>query len=104
MSADRGRRGGRTAFDPCCRSCVAARLLRVPPRASLLLRKFYCGDRPVAIMASDRNSETVEFIEPKPVHRSSLSVSQNHGFANKLGLSTRIVQALVFTVGMVDGW
>ena len=57
------------------------------PRASLLLRKFYCGDRPVAIMASDRNSETVEFIEPKPVHRSSPSVSQNHGFANKLGLS-----------------
>src|SRR6478736_629568 len=68
-------------------ACVAARLLRVPPRAALLLRKFYCGDRPVALMASDRNSETVEFIEPKPVHRSSLSVSQNHGFANKLGLS-----------------
>src|SRR4029077_4306103 len=60
---------------------------RVPPRASLLLRKFYCGDRPVALMASDRNSETVEFIEPKPVPRSSLSVSQKHGFANKLGLS-----------------
>ena len=38
-------------------------------------------------MASDRNSETVEFIEPKPVHRSSLSVSQNHGFANKLDSS-----------------
>ena len=38
-------------------------------------------------MAFDRNSETVKVIEPKPVHRSSLSVSQNHGFANKLGLS-----------------
>jgi len=38
-------------------------------------------------MASDRNSKTVEFIEPKPVHRSSLSVSQNHGLANKLGFS-----------------
>src|SRR4029077_4191266 len=70
-----------------CLACAAARLLRVLPRASLLLRKFYCGDRPVAIMASDRNSETVEFIEPKPVDRSSLSVSQNHGFANRLGLS-----------------
>jgi hypothetical protein len=53
-------------------ACAAAR--RLPPKASLHLRKFYCGDRPVAIMASDRNSETVEFIEPKPVHRSSLSV------------------------------
>ena len=70
-----------------CLACDAARPLRVPPRASLLFRKFYCGDRPVALMASDRNSETVEFIEPNPVHRSSLSVSQNHGFANKLGLS-----------------
>src|SRR6476620_12786263 len=68
-----------------CLACAAAR--RLPPKASLHLRKFYCGDRPVAIMASDRNSETVEFIEPKPVHRSSHSVSQNHGFANKLGLS-----------------
>jgi hypothetical protein len=38
-------------------------------------------------MASNRNSETVEFIEKKPVHHSSLSVSQKHGFANKLGLS-----------------
>ena len=51
---------------------------------------------------------TVEFIEPKPIHRSSHSVSQNHGFANKLGLSpfdsTRIVQALALGVGMVDGW
>ena len=59
-------------------------------------------------MASDRNSETVEFIEPKPVHRSSLSVSQNHGFANKLGLSPfefdKDRQALVLAVGMVDGW
>ena len=70
-----------------CLACAAARLLRGPARASLLLRKFYCGDRPVAIMASDRNSKTVEFIEPKPVHRSSLSVSQNHGLANKLGFS-----------------
>ena len=53
----------------------------------LLLRRFYCSDRPVAIIAFDRNSEAVEFIEPKPVHRSRLAVSQNHGFANKLGLS-----------------
>jgi hypothetical protein len=65
----------------------AARLLRVPPRASLPLRKFYCGDWPVALMASNGNSETVEFIEKEPVHHSSLSVSQKHGFANKLGLS-----------------
>ena len=38
-------------------------------------------------MASDRNSKTVEFIEPKPVHDPSLSVSQYHRFANKLGSS-----------------
>ena len=56
-------------------------------------------------MASDRNLETVEFIELKPVHRSSLSVSQNHGFANKLGLSVldsaRMVDARALAVGIV---
>ena len=58
-------------------------------------------------MASDRNSKTVEFIEPKPVHRSSLSVSQNHGLANKLGFSPfefdKDRAGLALAVGMVDG-
>ena len=43
--------------------------------------------RPIALLASDRNSEAVEFIKPKPVHGPSLSVSQYHRFANKLGSS-----------------
>jgi hypothetical protein len=56
-------------------ACTAARLLRVSPRASYCSANFYCGDRPITFLASDRNSEAVEFIKPKPVHCSSLSVS-----------------------------
>jgi hypothetical protein len=76
--------------------------------AFLLLRKFYCGDRPVASVTSDGNSETVEFIKPEPVHCSSLPISQNHGLANKLGLSlfefdkNRAGSRLA--VGIVDDW
>lgn len=67
-------------------ACVGARLLR-PTRSSLLLRKFYCGDRPVAILALNGNSEAVEFVKPKSVHCSSLSVKQSYSFADQFGLS-----------------
>src|SRR6185295_14400190 len=63
--------------------CCASR----PEPPYYLSANFIGRDWPVALMASNRNSETVEFIEKKPVHHSSLSVSQKHGFANKLGLS-----------------
>jgi hypothetical protein len=68
-------------------ACTATRLLRVPSRAPYCSANFYCGDRPIAFLASDGNSEAVEFIKPKPVHDPSLSVSQYHRFANKLGSS-----------------
>jgi hypothetical protein len=35
----------------------------------------------------DGKSQTMKFIEPEPVYCPSLSVSENDGFANKLGLS-----------------
>jgi hypothetical protein len=38
-------------------------------------------------VTSDRNSQSMEFIKPKLVYSSGLSVSQDDGFANKLGLS-----------------
>ena len=66
---------------------AAARLLRVSRKAPYCSAKFYCGDGPIAFLAFDRNSEAVEFIKPKPVHDPSLSVSQYHRFANKLGSS-----------------
>jgi hypothetical protein len=56
-------------------------------RALLLLCEFYCRDRPPAFVTLDGKSQAVKFIEPKPVHCPSLSVSQNDGFADKLGLS-----------------
>jgi hypothetical protein len=68
-------------------ACAVARLLRVPPKAPCCSANFYCGDRPIAFLASDRNSEAVEFVKPKPVHDPSRSVSQYHRFANKLGSS-----------------
>jgi len=68
-------------------ACTAARLLCVVPRACYCSAKFYRGDRPIAFLASDRNSEAVEFIKPKPVHCPGLSVSQCHRFPDKLGSS-----------------
>jgi len=56
-------------------------------RALLLLCEFYCRDRPPAFVTLDGKSQAMKFIEPKPVHCPSLSVSQNDGFADKLGLS-----------------
>lgn len=66
---------------------TAARLLCLVPRAPYSSGKLYCGDRPIAFLASDRNSEAVEFVKPKPVHCPGLSVSQYHRFPDKLDSS-----------------
>ena len=37
-------------------------------------------------MAPDRDSEAVQFVKPNVLHRPGLSVGEDHGFADKLGL------------------
>jgi len=60
-----------------------------PDRKSAGLR-FLCEfdgrDGPFAIVASDRGSQPVHFIQPKALHRTGFSVGEDHGFADKLGL------------------
>jgi hypothetical protein len=52
----------------------------------LVLRKFDRGDRPLSIVPPDRDSKAVQFVEPDPIHRSGLSIGEDHGLADKLGL------------------
>ena len=54
---------------------------------SIRLREFYSGHWPLAFVASDRNSQSMDFIKPKVVNSPGLSVGQHDGSANKLGLS-----------------
>jgi hypothetical protein len=62
-----------------------------PPQADALsgdlaLGKFDGRDRPLAIVAADRDSKAVQFVKPNVFHRPRLSVGEDHGFADKLGL------------------
>jgi hypothetical protein len=50
------------------------------------LREFNGRDRPFAIMASNSDPQSVHFIQQKVLDRAGLSVGEDHGFANKLGL------------------
>jgi hypothetical protein len=38
------------------------------------------------MVASDRDSQAVHFVKPNALHRTGLSIRENHGIANKLSL------------------
>ena len=38
------------------------------------------------MVASNRDPQTVQFVQPNAVHRTGLSIGEDHGFADKLGL------------------
>ncbi len=38
------------------------------------------------MVASDRNSQAVHFVKPNALHRTGLSVGEDHGLADKLSL------------------
>jgi hypothetical protein len=52
----------------------------------LALRKLNCGDRPLTIVAPDRDSQTVMLVKPNLLHRPSLSIGEDYGLADKLSL------------------
>jgi Endosomal/lysosomal potassium channel TMEM175 len=52
----------------------------------LALRKFDRGDRPLSIVAPDREPKAMQFVKPNLLHRPGRSVGENHGFADKFGL------------------
>ena len=51
------------------------------------LRKLEGGDWPLAIVAFDRNSQAMPFVEPNVLDRPSLSVGKDHRLANEFGPS-----------------
>jgi hypothetical protein len=53
---------------------------------SVRLREFDGRDRPLPIMAPDSDSQTVKLVKPNPLHRTGLSIREDHGLADKLGL------------------
>ena len=60
-----------------------------PPVGGLFsarLREFDGGDRPLPIMASDSDSQTVKLVKPNPLYRTGLSIGEDHGLADKLSL------------------
>ena len=70
------------------------------------LHEFDRRDRPLPIVAPNRNSQTVKLVEPNPVHRPGLSIRKGTGLADELqpraaSNAPRIVIALSFAVGMV---
>src|SRR5579863_8058600 len=50
------------------------------------LRELDGRDRPFAIVASNRNPQAVEFVEPDALHRPGLSIGEDDCLANNLGL------------------
>jgi len=53
---------------------------------SARLRELDGGDRPLPMVASDRDSQAVHFVKPNTLHRTGLSVGEDHGLADKLSL------------------
>jgi hypothetical protein len=51
------------------------------------LRKFEGGDRPLPIMALDRDPQAVKLVKPDVLYRSSLSVREDHGLSDQLRAS-----------------
>jgi hypothetical protein len=52
----------------------------------LALRKLNGGDRPLSIVAPDRDSQTVMLVKPNLLHRPGLSIGEDYGLADKLSL------------------
>jgi hypothetical protein len=52
----------------------------------LALRKFDGGDGPLAIVAPDRDSQTVKLVKPNLLHGPGLSVGEDYRLADKLSL------------------
>jgi hypothetical protein len=53
---------------------------------SAFLRELDGGDRPLSIVAADRNSQAVQFVKRNPLHGPGLSVREDYGLAHKLPL------------------
>jgi hypothetical protein len=53
----------------------------------LALRKFNGGDRPLPIMALDRDPQAVKFVKPDILNRTSLTVREDHRLSDKLRAS-----------------
>ena len=53
---------------------------------SARLRELDGRDRPLPIVAPDRDSQAVHFVKPNVFDRSGLSVGEDHGLADKLKL------------------
>jgi hypothetical protein len=83
---------------------VAGNMIRAH---GLALRKFNGGDGPLAIVAPDRDSQTVMLVKPNLLHVPGLSIGEDYGLADKLrpGLIERAkdVNARTFASGM-DDW
>src|ERR1700760_2782494 len=56
------------------------------PAILRFLYELYRRDRPVAVMASDRDAQTVEFIEPEFLDCAGHAIRQNDRLADKLAL------------------
>ena len=52
----------------------------------LALRKFDGRDGPLAIVAPDRDSQTVVLVKPNLLHRPGLSIGEDYGLTDKLSL------------------
>jgi hypothetical protein len=63
------------------RAC--GRLLALSEAISPYFREPYGRDRPFSIVASDRNSQPVQFIKPNVLNRSGLSIGEGHGSTYK---------------------
>ena len=53
---------------------------------SARLRELDGRDRPLPIVASDRDSQAIHFVKPNVLYRSGLSVGEDHGLVDKLRL------------------
>jgi hypothetical protein len=53
---------------------------------SARLRELDGGDRPLTIVSSDRDSQTVRFIEPNVLHRPGFAIGEDYGLADKFSL------------------
>jgi hypothetical protein len=63
------------------RSIASGCLVRLPAA----LCEFDGGDGPLAVMAPDRDSQAVQFIEPDILHRARLAIGEHDRPADKLG-------------------
>src|ERR1700722_7629042 len=65
------------------RSCPGHRGLK---SISARLRELDGGHRPLAMVASDRDSQAVHFVKPNALHRTGLAVGEDHGLADEPSL------------------